>query len=142
MASKPAAGKSAVVFCCIPSHEIISFLITSLRNRGYHVPLLVTCPCAFNYAMSTSAIMEMGKTIAEVVDKVFDPPAILSVVSTKQVEPIFQALDPDLALVYYFAYPISKKMLSGRAPFLNMHPGKLPVERGPFPGMVGAFPFQ
>ncbi|KAF2093345.1 hypothetical protein NA57DRAFT_81275 [Rhizodiscina lignyota] len=130
-----ANAKNTIIFCCLLSHEIVSFLIETLRKRSYHVSLLVTCPMAFNYAMNTNAIMDMGKTIGEVVDKVFDPPPILSVTSTRQVEKIYAALDPDLALSYFFAYPISKKMLAQRAPIVNLHPGKLPKERGPFPGL-------
>lgn len=134
--SAPKSGqKTAVIFCCIPSHEINNHLITTLRRHGYHVSLLITCPLAFNYAMDPKGIQDMGRTIGDIVEKVWDPPAILSVVNTKQCEDIYCNLNPDFALSFYFAYPISAKMLSMKAKVVNMHPGRMPIERGPFPAL-------
>ncbi|KIV99467.1 uncharacterized protein PV09_08888 [Verruconis gallopava] len=134
--SVPKPGqKKAVLFSCMPSHDIINELIKTVRRHNYHVSLLVMSPLAFNFAMTGDGIRDMSKTIADVIDKTWDPPAILSVTSTRQVEDIYCSIDPDIALCYYFAYPISKKMLDMRAKIINMHPGKMPVERGPFPAL-------
>jgi methionyl-tRNA formyltransferase len=85
--------------------------------------------------MDPKGIHDMARTVGDVIDKVWDPPAILSVTSTRQCEDIYCALDPDFALSLYFAYPISKKMLDMKAKVVNLHPGKLPIERGPFPAL-------
>jgi methionyl-tRNA formyltransferase len=97
--------------------------------------LLITCPLAFNFAMDTKGITDMAKMVGDVIDKVWDPPAILSITNTRQCENIYCTINPDFALSYYFTYPISKKMLGMKAKVVNLHPGKMPVERGPFPGL-------
>ncbi|KAL8830868.1 MAG: hypothetical protein Q9191_001193 [Dirinaria sp. TL-2023a] len=123
--------KRAILFTRRPA-SVTSRIIDSLNKRGYDVPLLVCAPGP-NGSLSPSSIPSLGTVISGVLDEIDHPPAILCVFNTKLLEQIYIGLDPDLSLVYGFAYPITKKMLSCRAPFVNYHPAPLPRMRGPAP---------
>ena len=58
---------------------------------------------------------------------------MLCISKLRQVESIYEALDPDLALIWHFSYQITSRLLSHRAPFVNLHPTRLPYRKGPDP---------
>lgn len=123
--------KRAILFTRRPA-SVTSRIIDCLNKRGYEVPLLICAPGA-NHSLSTSSIPSLGTVISGYLDEIDHPPAILCVPNTKLLEQIYIGMDPDLSLVYGFPYPITKKMLSCRAPFVNYHPAPLPRMRGPAP---------
>ena len=75
----------------------------------------------------------MGHNAGAIIDEIDNPPAVLCISKLKQVETLFEALDPDLALIWHFSYQITPRLLSHRAPFVNLHCARLPYIRGPDP---------
>ena len=75
----------------------------------------------------------MGHNAGAILDEIDNPPAVLCMSNMRQVESFYEALDPDLALAWHFPYQITSRLLSHRAPFLNLHPTRLPYRKGPDP---------
>lgn len=123
--------KRAILFSTLPS-PIIARVITRLNDRGYAVPLLI-CSLGPNNFLPLEAHAGLGARVGSIFDEIDDPPAVLCVTNTKSLEQIYISLDPDLALVWGYAFPITAKMLNWRAPFVNFHPAPLPLMRGPSP---------
>ena len=123
--------KRAILFSRLPA-PVISRIIDCLKKRGYDVPLVVCSPGS-NHSLPLNAHSNLGTLVGGILEEIDYPPAVLCVTNTKILEHIYVGLDPDLSLVYGFSYPITKKMLSCRAPFVNYHPAPLPRMRGPSP---------
>ena len=131
-----AGSKRVIVFSTRPAPVILK-LLEKLRERNHQV-VLVICSPGTNYALAPTAIHSMGALVSTIVDEAESPPPVLCVTKVSQLEPIYFALDPDLALVYGYPYKITEKLLSHRSKFVNYHPAPLPMMRGPrpFPWMV------
>ena len=99
--------------------------------------MIVCCPGA-NYRLAPTAISSLGGLVGSIIDEAQDPPPVLCITKMSQVESIYLALDPDLALIWGFSYKITQRLLSHRSRFVNFHPAPLPLMRGPmpFPRMV------
>ena len=123
--------RTAIIFSRQPA-SFIKKLIQILRRREYEVPLVVSCPGP-GYILAGEASASMGHNVGAIMDEIDNPPAVLCITKMSQVEQIYEALDPDLALAFAFSYQITSRLLSHRAPFVNMHPTRLPYGRGPHP---------
>ena len=121
--------RTAIIFSNQPA-SFIKRLIQILRRREYEVPLLVCCPGS-GYLLAREASASMGHNAGTILDEIDNPPAVLCITKMSQVEKIYETLDPDLALAFQFSYQITSRILSHRAPFVNMHPTRLPYGRGP-----------
>ena len=121
-------SKKVVLFTSRPA-SIVLELLTKLRDRSYFV-VLVVCAPGPNNRLNTTSIQSMGSQVSGIIDGAIDPPPVLCVTKMSQVETIYLALDPDLAVIFGFAYRITKKLLSHRSRFVNFHPAPLPMMRG------------
>lgn len=101
------------------------------------MPLLVCAPGA-NHSLQANANTALGANVGLVLDNLENPPAVLCVTNTKTLQELYASMNADLAFVWGFSYPITKRMLRCKAPFVNYHPAPLPLMRGPFvfPPMV------
>ncbi|KAL8771486.1 MAG: hypothetical protein Q9209_003156 [Squamulea sp. 1 TL-2023] len=129
-------SKKAILFT-IPRASVVLSLLDTLRNRNYTPALIVFAPGP-NHMLDVTDIPTMGSQVSAVIDTAIDPPPVLCVTNVKQVEAIFLALDPDIAVSFGFGYRIIKKLLAHRSKFVNFHPAQLPMMRGsaPFPWPV------
>ncbi|KAL8789273.1 MAG: hypothetical protein Q9195_006919 [Heterodermia aff. obscurata] len=123
--------RTAIIFSRQPA-SFLKQLIQILRRREYDVPLVVCCPGS-GYLLAREASTSMGHNVGAIIDEIDNPPAVLCITKMSQVEKLYEALDPDLALAFSFSYQITSRLLSHRAPFVNMHPTRLPYGRGPNP---------
>ena len=123
--------RKAVLFSRRPL-PIILELVTKLRARNYSIALIVLSPGA-NDRLGTTAIPSTSSLVSGIIDNATDPPPVLCITKMSQVETIYLALDPDIAVVFGFAYRITKKLLSHRSKFLNFHSAPLPMMRGGYP---------
>ncbi|KAL6717845.1 hypothetical protein ACLMJK_003930 [Lecanora helva] len=130
------APKRAVLFTR-PLASLVIPLLDVLKNRNYVPLLIVFCPGP-NDKLDAADIPFMGSQVGALIDTAIDCPPVLCVTKMKQVETIYLALDPDIAVSFGFMYRITKKLLAHRSKFVNYHPAKLPVMRGsaPFPWPV------
>ena len=127
------APRKAILFTR-PLASLIIPLLSTLRACNYVAVLIVFSPGP-NYRLDAGDIPFMGNQVGAVIDTAIDPPPILCVTNVRQVETIYLALDPDIAVSFGFMYRITKKILTHRSKIVNFHPAQLPVMRGldPFP---------
>ena len=106
-------SKRVIVFSRRPA-PILLGILTKLRERECQILLVVSAPGA-NYAMHLTAIPSMGSLASTIIDEFEDPPPVLCITKMSQVEAIYLALDPDLAMVAEFPYKITPKLLGHRS---------------------------
>lgn len=130
----PMASPRKAVLVTRPLASLVISLLDKLKNRNY-VPVLIVFAPGPNDKLDASDIPTMGSQVSAVIDTAIDPPPVLCVTNVKQVETVYLALDPDIAVSFGFMYRITKKLLAHRSRFVNFHPAQLPVMRGsaPFP---------
>ena len=128
----------AVVFTVSPVEGLI-VLLDALRHRGYSVPLVVTAlgPNAYltqeHYDESSARVSSYYSRLTVNNSTLENPPAIMFVHKAGQVELPFFGLDPDLAISFGFPYPLTRRLLTHRAKFVNLHTAPLPSLAGPNP---------
>lgn len=127
-----------MLFTTTPSESVL-FIAQTLADRGYTISAIVTAPGA-NAFLTESHFQQLGARVSsytaalagKTMPSTFIPP-ILVVYKASQVEPLFFAQDPDLAVCFGFPYRLSASLLQHRAPVINLHSAPLPDLRGPNP---------
>ncbi|KAL8779126.1 MAG: hypothetical protein Q9213_007087 [Squamulea squamosa] len=125
--------KKAILFTP-PLASLVLPILDTLKKRNY-IPVLIVFAPGPNDMLNVTDIPTMGSQVSAVIDSAIDPPPVLCVTNMKQVETIYLALDPDIAVSFGFMYRITKKLLAHRSNFVNFHPAQLRKMRGsaPFP---------
>jgi len=135
---RPMIIMSAIILSTAPA-ETIGYLSETLRQHGYIVRLVITAPGpnAFLHQKHfdglgerVSAYLKQGDLGAE---QSIAPPAVVALSRASQMEPLFAAYDPDIAISFGFPYLLGKKLLSSRCKFVNLHTAPIPSLRGPNP---------
>ncbi|GAB7327402.1 hypothetical protein MBLNU13_g11266t1 [Cladosporium sp. NU13] len=129
---------SAIILSTAPA-ETIGYLSETIRQHGYVVRLIITAPGPNallhqkhfdGLGERIGAYLKQGELIAE---RSTATPAVLALSRASQMEPLFAAYDPDIAVSFGFPYLLGKKLLSSRCKFVNLHTAPIPSLRGPNP---------
>ena len=129
---------SAIILSTAPA-ETIEYLSETLRQHGYVVRLVVTAPGA-NALLHQKHFDDLGERVGTylkqgelIAERSTVAPAVLALSRASQMEPLFAAYDPDIAVSFGFPYLLGKRLLSSRCKFVNLHTAPIPSLRGPNP---------
>ena len=129
---------SAIILSTTPA-ETIGYLSEALRNHGYAVRLIITAPGP-NALLHHKYFDGLGERIGAYLkegelnsERSTATPAVLALSRASQMEPLFAAYDPDIAISFGFPYVPGEKLLSSRCKFVNLHTAPIPSLRGPNP---------
>jgi len=129
---------SAIILSTSPA-ETIGYLSETLRQHGYDVRLVITAPGP-NALLHQKHFDDLGERVGAYLKQgelvagwSTVAPAVLALSRASQMEPLFAAYDPEIAVSFGFPYLLSKKLLSSRCKFVNLHTAPIPSLRGPNP---------
>lgn len=129
---------AAIILSTAPA-ETIGYLSETLRQHGYIVRLIITAPGP-NATLHQKHFDDLGERVSSylkqgdsIADRSMAAPAIVALSRVSQMEPLFAAYDPDITISFGFPYILTKKLLSSRCKFVNLHTAPIPSLRGPNP---------